>query len=100
MIRVFVVKHEATGLFLPPLRTYTSATGRKLSDTPRIFYREQYARSAARWWAKGHAGWAYSQDLETGARVAEGIESRPVEGRQRGDLTIHEATLTIDGEEL
>ncbi len=100
MIKVFVVKHVPSGKFLPPVRAYHSTTAREPSDTPRIFYRRQDAKSAAEWWAKGRAGTEYDWGEE--GREAIGVVSEPVKGRLLHDLRVCTAQLYIDkaGEKL
>jgi len=95
MTTVFVVKHSPTGKYLPPVKAYHSTTSRRLSNTPRIFYRSQDAKSAAKWWAAGRAGTVFDYDYETGIREPAGIDSDPVEGRRLKDLIICQASLTV-----
>ncbi len=90
---VWIVKHEPSGKYLPPLKAYTAATARELSDTPRVFYRRQDAVQAARWWAEGRAGWLFETDWETGVREPAGIDSVHVEGRNLSDLMTYRALL-------
>jgi hypothetical protein len=94
-MKVWIVKHIPTDQYLPPVKSMRGTTSQELSDMPRVFYKKQYAVSAARWWAKGTAGMGYTQDWETGINEPMGVESRPVEGRKLSDLRIYEAIIAI-----
>lgn len=90
-MKLYIVQHTPTKLYLPPVRSYHSTTSAELSEIPRTFYRRQDAISAAKWYARGMAGIEYEWGED--GREPIGVSSEPVKGRRLRDFVVIPATL-------
>ena len=100
-MRVFIVKHLPSGLYLPPTKACHANTARKLTNSPRVFYQRNDAVFAARWWAKGLAMRRLQNSDFTDNRIVdlsinyEPIVSIPIDNRKLSDLRIIACDLTM-----
>lgn len=95
MLKYYAIKQISTGWFLgSPKGFRRSKTGvlPKIFSPPRLFRREQDAKSSLKYYVEGE--WAKKYDPETFI-ISEGIAPTPKTKRNKEDYKIVEIILTI-----